>query len=90
VIAKLWAERRAGELLIVSRKSGERSDGRGVARRDSAVKLDDLGVSKHESSRWQGLARIPQREFEQAVDKAAKQGKVSAPAVRARLRGQSG
>ncbi len=81
-VAKLWAERRAGELLVLSREAGERESGYGVAHRDSTTTLEDLGVSKHESSRWQQLAEIPPDAFEGALEEAAANGKVTATAVR--------
>lgn len=82
--ARLWAERRAGELLIVSRENGERAVGGEILRdpESHVATLDDLGISKHESSRYQQLAEIPQPEFEQAIEQAIEQGKVSAAAVR--------
>ena len=54
---KLWAERRAGELLpdIVSRGRPKRLH--------RATFLKDLGIDKFESTRWQALARIPEPSF---------------------------
>jgi hypothetical protein len=51
---RLRAERRAGEILIVMAKSGERAK-RGEAKKKAKAtfKLDDLGVTKHQSQRWQ-------------------------------------
>lgn len=82
--ARLWAERRAGELLIESRQNGERvTGGPGSAKAEShAATLDDLGITKHESSRYQQLAEIPEPIFEEAVDTATANGKVTAAAVR--------
>jgi hypothetical protein len=68
---RLRAERRAGQLLKEMTEQGEQAkpgdagggtDGRGV-RPSVAPTLDDLGVSKTQSSRWQGLADIPDDEF---------------------------
>lgn len=61
-VAKLWAERRAGELLIASRENGQRAD-RGRPEKtsqDATIStLHDLGVTKHESSRWRmDLSRL--------------------------------
>lgn len=85
--ARLWSERRAGELLIDSRENGQRASGHGDQKSESRaatpiLTLDDLGVSKHESSRWQQLAEIPAPVFEQAIEEAAENGKVTATAVK--------
>jgi len=61
--ARLWAERRAGELLVASRENGERGGGR-PAKESPAATLSDLGISPVESSRYQSLAEIPRPEFE--------------------------
>ena len=57
---KLRAERRAGELLgeVVSRGGDPKSHD---------VTLAGLGLSKHQSSRWQRIAAIPDAEFEAYV-----------------------
>jgi hypothetical protein len=80
-VAKLWAERRAGELLIESRENGDRSTGAGT-HESRGAQLSDLGVSKHESSRWQQLAEIPAEDFEHALEQAQGNGTVTATAVR--------
>lgn len=85
--AKLWAERRAGELL---RDTPKQTGGDAMRARSQSVTevvgpptLADLGVSKHESSRWQRLARIPQEQFVDAVEVASAQGIVSTARVTA-------
>lgn len=72
--AKLWAERRAGELLA---EDPDISPGKGRGVRP----LEQLGVSKHESSRWQKLAAIPADEFKHVTEQMAEEGVVSAAAV---------
>lgn len=81
-VAKLWAERRAGELLIESRENGEIRQGQNGREESNIARLSDLGVSKHESSRWQKLAEIPPAAFEAALEEAQDNGKVTAVAVR--------
>jgi hypothetical protein len=66
---RLRAERKAGKLLAEMRAKGER-EGRGGDRKSKSHdatlidQLDDLGISKKQSSDWQKLAAIPQREFD--------------------------
>jgi hypothetical protein len=73
---KRWrrAERKAGQLLKQMAERGERDAGKGGDRSQShgaTVKtLDDLGISKTQSSRWQGLADIPEDKFEIELAKA--------------------
>jgi len=81
--AKLWAERRAGELLREAPKNaGGLLRGSETRPRDNTPTLDDLGVTKHESSRWQQLAEIPEPDFAEAIDQASQNGTVTASAVR--------
>jgi hypothetical protein len=93
---RMRAERRAGQLLAEMKERGERHGGgqaganaknlRGsrAATLVSEPKLSDLGVSKTQSSRWQKLAALDEKDFEDkgaravtkavsAVDGAAKQ-----------------
>lgn len=88
-IAKLWAERRAGELLILSRENGERATGGANEIRERgelpSATLHDLGLTKHESSRFQKLAAVPADDFEQALDDQAAQGPVTTAGTLRRL-----
>lgn len=79
-MARLWAERRAGQLLIASRQNGERTTGSG-GRELQGVTLGELGVTKNESARMQKLAAIPEDEFQEALATAAEAGRVTAMSV---------
>jgi hypothetical protein len=61
---KLRAERKAGEMLAEMKLHGgdRRSDESG-----DRLRLDDLGISKDQSSRWQLLARVPAKLFDEFV-----------------------
>jgi hypothetical protein len=67
---RLRAERKAGELLKRMEANGERQ-GRGGDRRSEskspAGTLNDLGISKKQSAKWQQLADIPEADFEAAL-----------------------
>ena len=55
---KVRAERKCGELLRASAENGERSKQGGDRKsksHDATLKLDDLGIDKHQSSRWKLL-----------------------------------
>jgi len=70
---KLRAERRVGELLREMRERGERMSSKDTLARGSSVQprelptLEDLGVSKTQSSRWQEFAAMPAETFEREV-----------------------
>lgn len=61
---KLRAERRAGEMLAVAEIRDGRPNG------DSVSPLQALGVARHESSRWQRIASIPEPDFDAHVAEA--------------------
>lgn len=68
---RIRAERRAGELLRVMARQGERDPGKGGDRKSRSqretVKLSDLSITKTQSSRWQALAAVPEKDFESAL-----------------------
>jgi MT-A70 len=74
---RMRAERRAGELLIEMAERGER-EAKGGDRKSKSQpatlipKLNDLGVSKTQSSRWQRFAALDTDEFEAKVADATK------------------
>ena len=61
--AKLYAERRAGELLAETPGLGSHG---GDRRSSNTTQLENLGVTKIESSRWQKLAQVDG--FDEIVD----------------------
>ena len=71
---KLRCERRAGELLAVMEKNpggGDRITGNGVL---PVPSLDDLGIDKMQSSRWQREAKVDEETFEQYVTACTEKG----------------
>lgn len=74
---RLRAERRAGELLremaeAQTRHAGKASKGSRVATPTAQPTLAAIGVSKTQSSRWQRLADLPERQFEELADRAGR------------------
>jgi hypothetical protein len=75
---RLRAERKAGQLLAKMPKANGRLAGRnadGSARRSSDATtetLADLGISRDQSSQWQKLGALPQREFDVAIGESVK------------------
>lgn len=64
---KLRAERKAGELLAqLQLHGGDRKSQKAEAR----PKLEDIGISKDQSSRWQLTAAVSDRDFEKYVAQA--------------------
>lgn len=61
---KLRAERKAGELLAKLKLPG---GNRRLTNSGDGPSLDDLGITKHQSSRWQREAAVPEETFERFV-----------------------
>jgi|SRR6516164_4691190 hypothetical protein len=69
---RLRAERKAGQLLA---RMDQKANGRPSKEKRSSgatVLLDDLGISKNQSSQWQKLGAMPQREFDLAIGESVK------------------
>jgi hypothetical protein len=70
---RIRAERRAGQLLKETKQNGQRK-GRGGKEtqmsRSTTIGLPDLGITRDQSSQWQRLAEIPEREFEEEIKKS--------------------
>src|SRR5262245_14354237 len=76
---RLRAERKAGQLLSENEKAvGARGNPGGQGAKivrspeDTAQTLNDLGISKKQSSQWQKLGAMPQEEFDLAVGTSVK------------------
>lgn len=75
---RIRAERKAGELLKEMAEAGARAEKGGDQRSlesSSSVRLDDLGIDKHESSRWQKVAAVPEAEFERYLSETKTEGR---------------
>jgi phage N-6-adenine-methyltransferase len=77
-IAKVWAERKAGQLLEVTVTHG--GDRRSASRSGNTT-LKTLGITKNESSEWQALAQVPDDTFQDAIDGVLQVGNVTTAAV---------
>ena len=59
---KLRAERRGGEILKnMPKEPGKRTD---LTSSHDATKLQEAGINKSQSSRWQQIAELPEEDFE--------------------------
>jgi len=77
---RLSAERKAGELLATMEKNeGGRPSKTGDTM--SPVCLDDLGITKKQSSRWQLVAKLPGEEYAEIVSQCNASGKELTQAV---------
>jgi hypothetical protein len=65
---KTRTERRAGELLRDMEKHAGQLLRGAMGPREQAATLDDMGISKNQSSRWQTIASIPEDEFESSIE----------------------
>ena len=74
---KIRAERRAGELLqeIDKSRGGRPTKTSNMMLQVSGPTLMELGVSRMQSSRWQTIANIPERIFEQHVEETMARAK---------------
>lgn len=75
---KLFASRRAGELLAEMKLQG---GDRKSKSHDETLILSDLGINKHQSSRWQALASIPEETFDAFIEEAVSKGELTEKAA---------
>jgi hypothetical protein len=72
---RLWAERKAGEMLAqMEKNTGARGIGTSAVP-DGNRTLADLGVTKKESSLWQLIARVPLRRFQDYITETREDGR---------------
>lgn len=73
---RLRAGRKAGEMLAQAKEAGEldRGAAQTQSRNGTTFKLDDIGITRNQSSAWQTLASVPEDEFEEVVENAKERG----------------
>jgi hypothetical protein len=72
---KLFAERKCGEMLREMAELGQRDSGKGnrnpvLKSQDATPKLSELGITRDESSRFQQIAAVPQKQFDAHIANA--------------------
>ena len=73
---KLRAERKAGEMLAAMDDSrGRNQHTKEDGNTELPSSLDDLGIDKMQSSRWQREAKVPEEEFEAYIESCCYEGK---------------
>lgn len=78
---KLFASRRAGELLAdMPKQNGARGVGKKVECPEGTP-LSDLGISKKQSSLWQSLASIPEETFDAFIEESVEKGELTEKAA---------
>ena len=84
---KVRAERRAGEMLAERKANGSRATPAGNVNPRTKVSssttptLDDLGITRDQSSKWQKVAAIPDEKFEKVVEEMKDAGLITTAAV---------
>lgn len=75
---KIRAERRAGEILVgIEKNPGGKNEHESYLSHDGRgkiPKLSDLGINRNQSSRWQSIASIPQKDFDERVEEIKGKG----------------
>ena len=79
---KIRAERKAGELLRDMPKAtpGVKPNSVTPCNRIETT-LEDIGIEKHQSSRWQQTAAIPEKDFEEHIIKTKQEGELTSASV---------
>jgi len=75
---KIRAERRAGDILLDMEKNpGGQAEHESYLSHDGTgrtPKLADLGITRNQSSRWQSIASIPEKDFDERVEEIKGKG----------------
>jgi hypothetical protein len=79
-LLRVRAERRVGE-LEAQREKAKPGPRRSVDSDDRSLTLAEVGLTKDESSKYQRLASVPERHFEQVLDDVTKQARESGTTV---------
>ena len=69
-VARVRAERKCGELLAemdMAKGNQHVNSARSQRTTEQPKTLTDMGISKDQSSKWQQLAKVPDKEFEDAL-----------------------
>lgn len=72
---KIRAERKAGEMLAEMPKAQGASVEGWKTRSHDVTTLEDMGIEKMQSSRWQAIASLPDAEFEKHITETKGDGK---------------
>jgi hypothetical protein len=67
---KLRAARRAGEVLALMKEKGQLAEGARPANCRDMTTVEELGLSRDQSSEWQKLAAIPEKIFDRVISGA--------------------
>lgn len=76
------AQRKVGELTSVMEKAHHAGPGRGKTKSEAptlfsqtkAAALSEVGITKQQASDWEALAKVPQKQFDLAMEEARESG----------------
>lgn len=84
---KMRAQSRAGAMLIEGKETGQiATKGQPEKKCDKPATLSEVGITRHESAKYQQLARVPEHKFEKAITIVKERDGVLTEAAVKRLR----